>query len=216
MTSVLYGYFRSSAAYRVRIALNLKGIAYEQRAVHLLKDGGQQLSGMFRQVNPQGLVPVWDDGKVRLGQSLAIIEYLDETYDGVRLLPEDPVLRARVRQLSLAVACDIHPVNNLRILKYLSNELHVSDGDKAEWIRHWVANGLQALEMLLLADAERGRFCVGDSPTMADCCLVPQLFNARRFGVRLDAYPMLAAVDAACQELDAFRTAHPQLQPDAE
>lgn len=218
MKPILYGYFRSSAAYRVRIALKLKGIAYEQRAVHLLRDGGEQLKDDFKQLNPQGLVPVWDDGKVRLAQSLAIIEYVDETSDGLRLLPADPVLRAKVRQFALAIACDVHPIANLRVLKYLSQELHVSDDAKNQWIRHWIASGLQALEAgLASASGERaGKFCFGDHPTMAECCLVPQLFNARRFDVSLEDYPILASIDAACQSIDAFQQAHPQVQPDAE
>jgi maleylpyruvate isomerase len=216
VTSVLYGYFRSSAAYRVRIALNLKGIDYEQRPVHLLRDGGEQLKDDFRRLNPQGLVPVWDDGKVRLAQSLAIMEYLDETHDGLPLLPNDPVLRARIRQFSLAIACDVHPIANLRVLKYLSQELNVSDDAKNRWIRHWVATGLQALETMLASSERPGTFCFGDQPTMADCCLVPQLFNARRFGVAVDEFPILARVDAACHAMEAFRLAHPQVQPDAE
>lgn len=216
MSHVLYGYFRSSAAYRVRIALHLKDIEHEQRAIHLLRDGGQQLSASFTRLNPQGLVPVWDEGSVQLGQSLAIIEYLDEIHGGVHLLPADPLLRARVRQFSLAIACDIHPVNNLRVLRYLSEKLGVPENEKLEWIRHWVSAGLQALEALLMAAPAHGRFCFGDTPTMADCCLVPQLYNARRFGVSLDGYPLLAAVDMACQELDPFRRAHPMLQPDVE
>lgn len=216
MTPVLHSYFRSSAAYRVRIALGLKGIAHEQRAVHLLRDGGQQRSDAFRKLNPQGLVPVWDDGNGPLGQSLAIIEYLDETYGGVRLLPGDPFLRARIRQFSLAVACDIHPVNNLRVLQYLTQRLGVADSDKTAWVRDWITDGLQALEALLAAEPVRGSFCFGGMPTLADCCLVPQLFNARRFGIALDAFPLLAAVDENCRELDAFRHAHPMRQPDAE
>jgi len=216
MTTVLYSYFRSSAAYRVRIALGLKGIAHEQRAVHLLRDGGQQRSEAFRKINSQGLVPVWEDGNGPLGQSLAIMEYLDEAYDGVPLLPGDPIMRARIRQFSLAVACDIHPVNNLRVLQYLTERLGVADSEKTTWIRHWVTDGLTALEALLMAEPTRGRFCFGEVPTMADCCLVPQLFTARRFGVSLDAYPLLSAVDANCQGLDAFRQAHPMQQPDAE
>lgn len=216
MTPVLYGYFRSSAAYRVRIALNLKGIAYEQRPVHLLRDGGQQLKDDFKRLNPQGLVPVWDDGKVKLAQSLAIIEYLDETSDGICLLPDDPALRASVRQFALAIACDVHPVANLRVLKYLSQELGVSDDAKNRWIRHWITSGLQALEAGLASRERQGQFCFGDHPTMADCCLVPQLFNARRFGVPLDNYPILTSVDASCQAIDAFQRAHPQVQPDAE
>lgn len=213
---VLYGYFRSSAAYRVRIALNLKGIAYEQRPVHLLRDGGQQLKDDFKRLNPQGLVPVWDDGKVRLAQSLAIIEYLDETGGGMRLLPYDPVLRAKVRQFALAIACDVHPIANLRVLKYLTQELGTPDEAKNKWIRHWIASGLQALEQELASRERQGSFCFGEQPSLADCCLAPQLFNARRFGMVLDDYPILASVDAACQTLDAFQKAHPQMQPDAE
>ena len=216
MTPVLYGYFRSSAAYRVRIALNLKGIAYKHQPVHLLRDGGEQLKDDFRRLNPQGLVPVWDDGKVRLAQSLAIIEYLDETHGGVRLLPDDPALRAKVRQFALAIACDVHPIANLRVLKYLSQELGVPDDAKTRWIRHWITAGLQALESMLASVERPGNFCFGDQPTLADCCLVPQLFNARRFGVALDEFPILARVDSACQPVEAFRLAHPQLQPDAE
>lgn len=216
MTVVLYSYFRSSAAYRVRIALGLKNIEYTQQAVHLLRDGGQQRSEAFRRINPQRLVPVWVDGNGALGQSLAIMEYLDEIYDGPSLLPGDPFMRARIRQFSLAVACDIHPLSNLRVLKYLTEQLGVADLNKIAWIRHWITDGLAALESLLMAEPARGPFCFGNAPTMADCCLVPQLFNARRFGVSLDAYPLLAGVDASCQGLDAFRQAHPMQQPDAE
>jgi len=216
MTPILYGYFRSSAAYRVRIALNLKGIAYEQRPVHLLRDGGEHLKEDFRRLNPQGLVPVWADGKVTLSQSLAIIEYLDETDDGFPLLPGDPAARAGIRQFALAIACDVHPIANLRVLKYLTQELGVTDDAKTGWIRHWITSGLQALEAGLAASERLGRFCFGDQPTMADCCLVPQLFNARRFGVDMDAFPLLAASDRECTEMDAFRQAHPGMQPDAE
>lgn len=216
MRPLLHSYFRSSAAYRVRIALGLKGIAYDQCPVHLLRDGGQQRSDQFRQINPQGLVPVWDDGNGPLAQSLAIMEYVDDTHGGIRLLPGDPYMRARIRQFSLAVACDIHPVNNLRVLKYLTERLGITEAEKTAWIRHWVTDGLAALEAMLAAEPSRGRFCFGDGPTMAECCLVPQLFNARRFGIALDAYPLLAAVDAQCQELDAFQNAHPMQQPDAE
>jgi maleylpyruvate isomerase len=213
---VLYGYFRSSAAYRVRIALNLKGIPYEQRPVHLLRDGGEQLKDSFKRLNPQGLVPVWDDGNVTLAQSLAIIEYIDETCGGMRLLPYDPVLRAKVRQFALAIACDVHPIANLRVLKYLTQEVGASEEAKTKWIRYWIASGLQALEQELASRKRLDSFCFGNQPTLADCCLVPQLFNARRFGVALEDYPILASVDAACQGIDAFKRAHPHVQPDAD
>jgi maleylpyruvate isomerase len=212
----LYTYFRSSAAYRVRIALNLKGLPYEAVPVHLLKDGGQQLSPEYRAVNPSALVPSLQDGDATLSQSLAIIEYLEETQPQVALLPRDPLGRARVRALALMVACDIHPITNLRVLKYLTGTLGVPEDAKTEWYRHWVREGLAAIEAHLARDAQTGRFCHGDSPTMADCCLVPQVFNARRFEVDLGPYPTIASIDAACAELPAFADAHPGRQGDAE
>ncbi|MEG1117622.1 MAG: maleylacetoacetate isomerase, partial [Janthinobacterium sp.] len=170
----LYTYFRSSAAYRVRIALNLKGIDYDSIPVHLLQDGGQQLLPAYRAVNPSALVPALDDDGAILTQSLAMLEYLDETRPGVPLLPADPLERARVRALALAIACDAHPLTNLRVLKYLKNTLGLSDEAKQEWYRHWMAEGLAAVEALLAQGdpAGTGLFCHGDSPTMADCCLV--------------------------------------------
>ncbi|OZI44402.1 maleylacetoacetate isomerase [Bordetella genomosp. 5] len=212
----LYGYFRSSAAYRVRIALNLKGLSYEYVPVHLLKDGGQQLSDTYRALNPAALVPTLVDDGAALGQSLAIIEYLDETRPEVPLLPADALGRARVRGLAQAVACDTHPLNNLRVLKYLKHTLQVSDDAKNEWYRHWVDVGLGALEAMLAQSDDTGRFCHGDTPTVADLCLVPQVYNARRFGCDLSAFPTIERIDAACGELQAFVDAQPQNQPDAE
>lgn len=212
----LYTYFRSSAAYRVRIALNLKGIAAELAPVHLLKDGGEQFGASYDALNPQHLVPVLEDDGLVLAQSLAIIEYLDETHPQPPLLPPDPRGRARVRALAQAIACDIHPIDNLRVLKYLSGTLGVTPEQKNAWYRHWVALGLEALERQVANAPETGLFCHGDTPTIADCCLVPQLYNARRFECDLERYPTLLAIEARCEELAAFRDARPEAQADAE
>jgi maleylpyruvate isomerase len=213
---VLHNYFRSSSAYRVRIALHLKELPFEYASVHLNRNGGEQFQAAFSERNPQQLVPVLSDGDTDISQSLAIIEYLDEAYPDVSLLPATPRERARVRQLALAMACDIHPLNNLRVLKYLTGPLGADEAAKAAWIQHWHVTGLTALERDLARDARRGRFCVGDTPTLADCCLVPQLFAASRFGLDLTPFPTLRAIDAACQELPAFQLAHPARQPDSE
>ncbi|HWA78640.1 MAG TPA: maleylacetoacetate isomerase [Polyangiaceae bacterium] len=211
----LHNYFRSSASYRVRIALNLKGLPYEYVAVHLTRDGGEQFASAFRALNPQSLVPVLEDTDGPLTQSLAIIEYLEELHPEPALLPKTAFERARVRALALTVACEIHPLNNLRVLNYLKSELGVSEAAKLAWYRHWLGAGLSALEAELKASARTGRFCNGDSPSLADCCLVPQLFNARRFDCDLSPYRALLAVEAACNELAAFRNAAPERQPDA-
>ncbi len=209
----LYTYFRSSAAYRVRIALNLKGLEYEAVAVHLLKEGGQQKKPEYLALNPQGLVPALDvDGHV-LGQSLAIMEYLDETRPQPPLLPADPLGRARVRAIAQAIACDIHPINNLRVLQYLSGQLGLDQAAKDEWYRHWVQSGLQAVEAML---SDKGQFCHGDRPGLADCCLVPQVFNARRFQCDLSVLPKIMAISERCEALPAFAQAAPANQPDFE
>ena len=215
--STLYTYYRSSAAYRVRIALNLKGMPYTAVPVHLVKDGGQHRSAAYRARNPQALVPAFEleDGTV-LTQSLAIMEYLDEVQPEPALLPADAIGRARVRALAQAIACDLHPVNNLRVLQYLSQQLGISAEQKDAWYRHWVATGLQGLEALLADHPSTGRFCHGDTPTLADCCLVPQLYNARRFQCPLDAYPTIRRIAAACETLPAFQQAVPEVQPDAD
>jgi maleylpyruvate isomerase len=213
---VLHNYFRSSSAYRVRIALHLKGLPFEYASVHLNRNGGEQFLPAFSDRNPHHLVPVLSDGDIDISQSLAIIEYLDETYRDVPLLPATPRERARVRQLSLAMACDIHPLNNLRVLKYLTGPLGLDEAAKTAWINHWHLAGLTALELDLAGNPHRGRFCVGDTPTMADCCLVPQLFAASRFGMDLTPFPTLRAIDAACQKISAFEQAHPARQPDSE
>jgi maleylacetoacetate isomerase len=212
----LHTYYRSSASYRVRIALNLKGIDAGQEYVHLTKNGGGQFAPAFDAVNPQHLVPVLEDDGMILPQSLAIIDYLEETRPGMPLLPADARGRARVRALSQMIAADIHPVNNLRVLKYLDEVLKVAPQQKTAWYRHWVALGLEAFERQLAGSPATGMFCHGDSPTMADCCLVPQLYNARRFDCDLAAYPTIAAIDRRCGELEAFERARPENQPDAE
>ncbi|OZI22308.1 maleylacetoacetate isomerase [Bordetella genomosp. 7] len=212
----LYSYFRSSAAYRVRIALNIKGIAYEYLGVHLLKDGGQQLSDGYRALNPSALVPTLVDADVTLGQSLAIIEYLDETHPQPPLLPADAAGRARVRAIAQAIACDTHPLNNLRVLKYLKRNLQVSDDAKNEWYRQWVGLGLAAVESMLADSSSTGRYCHGDTPGLADACLVPQVYNARRFDCDLSAFPTVVRIDEACRELPAFDLAQPEKQPDFE
>lgn len=214
----LFSYFRSSASYRVRIALNLKELAYEQSAVHLIKNGGEQLSESYRQINPEALVPALIDGDEQqaLSQSLAIMEYLDEQYPERPLLPPNPYDRAWVRSLALAIACDIHPINNLRVLKYLSGTLGASDEQKNEWYRHWCALGLASLETRLANDARCGLFCFGDQPGFADCVLIPQIFNAQRFNCDMAPYPTLMGINERCLALPAFKDAHPSAQADAE
>jgi len=212
----LFGFFRSSAAYRVRIALNLKGLTYETVPVHLTRGGGEQFSPAYRMMNPQSLVPVLEDSGLALTQSLAIIEYLEETRPSPPLLPATPVARARVRALALAVACDIHPLNNTRVLTYLTGPLGLSGEIRNTWYHHWIALGLQALEARLAGERETGKFCHGNAPGLADCCLVPQLANARRFKCDIAPYPTLLKIEANCQVLEAFRRAAPDQQPDAE
>jgi len=216
----LYTYFRSSAAYRVRIALNLKGLAYEAVPVHLLRNGGEQHQPTYRAVNPLGLVPALADADGSLlTQSLAIVEYLEETCPSPALLPTGAVARARVRAFAQGIACDIHPINNLRILNYLRGPLCQQEEQVSGWIRHWVETGLAALEGMVDRPGHvpaEGRFCFGDSPGMADLCLVPQLFNARRSGCDLSACPTLVAIDAHCRSLPAFADAAPDRQPDAQ
>lgn len=212
----LYTYFRSSAAYRVRIALNLKGLPYEAAPVHLLRNGGEQLAAGYRAINPSALLPALEDEGQVMHQSLAIIEYLEETHPQVALLPADPVGRARVRALALTVACDTHPLTNLRVLKHLTGPLGLSEADKLAWYRHWLGEGMAMLEAHLANDSATGRFCHGDTPTLADCCLVPQVFNAKRFELDMAPYPTIARIHAACAELPAFQAAHPSQQPDAE
>jgi maleylpyruvate isomerase len=210
----LYGYFRSSAAYRLRIALALKGLAVEQVPVHLVKAGGEQHSAAYRARNPQGLVPALelDDGTL-LTQSLAIIEYLDAAYPSPRLVPANAVAAAKVRAVALAIACDIHPLNNLRVLTYLKGPLSQSQEAVDAWMRHWMlTGGLDAVEALLPGDA----FCFGSSPGLADCCLIPQLFNARRFKVDFSHLPKICRVEESCSGLAAFAATHPARQPDAE
>ena len=215
----LYSYFRSSAAYRLRIALHLKGLAFDTVPVHLLKGGGEQLQSAYRAINPAALVPALnidaDNDGTTLTQSLAIMEYLDETHPQPPLLPADALGRARVRALALTVACDIHPLNNLRVLTYLSGELQASGDARNAWARHWMALGFATLEQHLAHDAATGLCCHGDTPTLADCCVVPQVFNARRFELDLAPYPTLVRIAEHCEALLVFIAAHPAQQPDA-
>jgi maleylpyruvate isomerase len=212
----LYSYFRSSASYRVRIALELKGLSYETVPVHLLRDGGQQLKPDYRAVNPDGLVPTCVDGDHALTQSMAIIEYLDETHPQPLLLPGSALDRAYVRSLAQAVACEIHPLNNLRVLRYLKHTLGVAEEAKDAWYRHWVELGFASLDTSLVREGKAGRFCFGDTPTMADLCLVPQVFNALRFQVDVERYPAIARIYENCMAEPAFQRAAPKAQPDAE
>ncbi len=213
----LYSYFRSSASFRVRIALALKGLSYDYLPVHLVKGGGEQLSAEFKARNPAALVPVLEDdaGQV-LTQSLAIIEYLEETRPSPPLLPDNAAGRARVRALALSIACEIHPLNNLRVLGYLTKTLGVSEEQKNAWYRHWVETGLETVEAMLAGDARTGAYCHGDVPTMADVLLVPQIFNAQRFNCRLDHVPTVMRIHQHCLELPAFASSVPAQQPDAE
>ncbi len=210
----LYSYFRSSAAYRVRIALGIKGLDYRIVPIHLLKGGGEQHSADYLRRNPEGLVPALADGGHVLTQSLAIMEYLDEAYAGAPLLPADPLARARTRALALLIACDIHPLNNLRVLRWLAHEMRVDKDVRDAWYRHWIEIGFQALEAQLQSP-DTGLCCHGDTPGMADCCLVPQVYNAQRYDMDLSAYPTVARIAAHCETLPAFQAAHPDVQPDA-
>ena len=212
----LYSYWRSSAAYRVRIALNLKGLEYDIEPVHLVRDGGEQHRPEYRKVNPQELVPVLIDGRRVIRQSNAIIEYLDETYDGeMKLLPTIARDRARVRALALIVACDIHPLNNTRVMRFLENEFCLSEEQRSRWMRRWIEEGFQSFEELIAGHPSTGQFCEGDAPTIADICLVPQVYNARRFLIDMTPFPTIERIVAACLELNAFEAARPENQPDA-
>ncbi|GAA5070507.1 maleylacetoacetate isomerase [Lysobacter panacisoli] len=211
----LYSYWRSSAAYRVRIGLNLKALPYETVPVHLLRDGGEQRTESFRDVNPQGLVPVLQHGERVMRQSVAILEYLDETWPEPPLLPAAARDRQRVRGIAQTIACDIHPLNNLRVLQYFSHSWHVPQPERDAWVQHWIHEGFVALEAMLADHPSTGLFCEGDTPTLADCCLVPQVYNARRFGVDLGAYPTIMRIEKACLALPAFDAARPERQPDA-
>ncbi|KAF1014120.1 MAG: Maleylpyruvate isomerase [Stenotrophomonas maltophilia] len=212
---VLHTYWRSSAAYRVRIGLALKGLAWQPRPVHLVRDGGEHHQPGYRALNPQQLVPtLLHDGQV-LTQSLAILEYLEERFPQVPLLPADAAGRARVRALAQLVACDIHPINNLRVMQYFGNTLQVPAEARAQWTTHWMAEGFAAMEALLAGSADTGTFCHGERPGLADACLLPQLYNARRFDVDLAPYPTLRRIETACLALDAFQQARPESQADA-
>ncbi|MGN4189740.1 maleylacetoacetate isomerase [Burkholderia gladioli] len=212
----LYGYFRSSASFRVRIALHLKGLPFDYQAVHMLRGGGEQLRDDYRALNPDALVPTLVDGAVILQQSLAILEYLDETMPEPPLLPRSPADRAHVRAIALQIACEIHPLDNLRVLRYLKRTLGVAEEPKNAWYRHWIEQGFATLEAKLAADPRTGKLCYGDTPTQADLCLIPQMYNAQRFEIDLAPYPTLARIHAHAMTLDAFRAAAPEAQPDAE
>lgn len=212
----LYSYFRSSAAYRVRIALNLKQLPFDYVPVHLLRYGGQQLQDTYRAMSPDALVPTLIDGDVPLQQSLAIIEYLEETHPTPPLLPKQPVDRAYVRAIALQIACEIHPLNNLRVLKYLKHMLQVPEDAKNDWYRHWIESGFASLEARLANNPRTGKLCFGDTPTMADICIVPQVFNAHRFSIETAHYPTIQRIYEYASTLDAFKAAAPGVQPDAE
>jgi maleylacetoacetate isomerase len=210
----LYSYFRSSASFRVRIALALKGLAYDYVPVHLVKN--EQLNAPYNTLSPTQLVPLLKDGDALISQSIAIIEYLEETHPQPPLLPADALGRARVRALSLDIACEIHPLNNLRVLRYLTRELKVGEDDKNRWYSHWVETGLEAVERQLAGNPATGRFCHGDTPSMADVLLVPQIFNAQRMACRLDTVPTVMRVFDECMKLDAFTHSQPSACPDAD
>ncbi len=211
----LYDYWRSSACYRVRIALNLKGLAYASKPVHLVRNGGEQHSAEHRELNPQESVPVLVDGARVIRQSLAIIEYLEETHTGTPLLPSRSRDRARVRGLALLVACDIHPLNNLRVMQYLESEYGLDRTARDSWMRHWMEEGFRAFETILESDAAGGNYCHGEAPTLADACLIPQVYNAQRFAVDMSSYPNIQRVNEACLALPAFDAARPENQADA-
>ena len=208
-----HGYFRSSSAYRCRIAFNLKGIAPEFVAVNLRKK--EHRTKEYLALNPQGLVPMLDTGEARLTQSLSIIEWLDETHPDPRLLPDDPTERAHVRAFAQIIACEIHPLQNLRVLNFLTETYGRDQDDTDAWCRHWIAQGLDACEAIADAQSHEGDFTFGDKPGLADICLIPQMFSADRFGLSTDAWPRLQAIRAACEAMPEFADAHPARQPDA-
>jgi maleylpyruvate isomerase len=212
----LYSYFRSSASYRVRIALNLKNLPYDYMPIHLVRSGGEQLTPEYRKLNPDALVPTLVDGDAQIQQSLAIIEYLEETHPSPPLLPRAALDRAYVRALALQIACEIHPLNNLRVLKYLKHELKVDEEPKNAWYRHWIESGFGTFEGRIANDSRTGKFCFGDTPTLADLCLVPQVFNAQRFNVDTQRYPTIQRIYEHAMQFEAFANAAPGQQPDAE
>jgi len=212
---VLYDYWRSSACYRVRICLHLKGLEFEQRPVNLVPGADEQHGADYRAMNPQGLVPALVHGGRTLTQSLAICEYLDETYPEPPLLPGDPLHRAQVRAMAAVVACDIHPINNLRVQRYLKERLGASEHAVMEWMNHWMSMGFDALEQQLAASPHRGACCFGDQPGLADLCLVPQVYNAERFGCDMSGFPLITGIAGHCRALPAFTAAAPERQPDA-
>jgi maleylpyruvate isomerase len=212
----LYTFFRSSASYRVRIALNLKNLTYQQAAIHLRRGGGEQLKPEYRAINPQALVPALeDDGRI-FTQSLAIIEYLEEKFPHPPLLPKDPADKALVRSMALVIACEVHPIQNLRVLNYVKATYNQTDEQANQWAQHWIDLGLSALQEMILAQPKRGKFCFGDTPTLADVCLVPQLGNARRYGCDLSKYSIILEIEKNCNAIPAFANAAPEKQPDAE
>ena len=212
----LYTFFRSSASYRVRIALNLKGLTYEQAPIHLRRGGGEQLSAAYKAINPQALVPTLEDNGKVLTQSLAIIEYLEETHPNPPLLPKDPADKALVRSMAMVIACEVHPIQNLRVLNYVKKEYNQTDEQVNRWAQQWIDLGLSALEQMIVAQSKPVKYCFGAAPTLADICLVPQLGNARRYACDLSRYPNILAVEKDCLALHAFANAAPEKQPDAE
>lgn len=212
---ILYGYWRSSAAYRCRIALNLKGVDYQQESVHLVKDGGQQFAEDYTAINPAQLVPTLVDGDLTLNQSMAILDYIDNKYPQPALLPESPAERAQVLALANDIACDIHPLNNLRVLKHLTGEFGASDQQKNQWYHHWLHKGFAPLEAQAKKYGSTGKFLFGDTLTLADLLLIPQIYNARRFQLDMSDYPLLCAIWEHCNTLEAFDKALPENQPDA-
>lgn len=205
----LYDYYRSSACYRVRIALNLKQLDYDLIPIHLLNNGGEQHSPAYRRINPHGLVPALEEGTHIITQSIAIIEYLDQLHPAPRLIPADPVEAARVRSFTLSISSDIHPITNLRVLNQLSSEFHASNEQRKKWYQHWIKIGFTALEIQLATRNKQGEFCFGSSPTLADVTLIPQLYSARRFECDLTLYPTLLAIERHCLSLEAFKRASP-------
>jgi maleylacetoacetate isomerase len=212
----LYSYWRSSAAYRVRIALNLKGLPYELIPVSLINNGGEHRSEEYRALNPQGKVPTLIDGERIIRQSMAIVEYIEEMYEGEhRLMPSTPRERARVRSLAQIVACDIHPINNLGVMQYLEHEFNAPQVERDRWIKHWITEGFKGLEKLLETNPSTGQFCEGDEPSLADICVVPQVYNAYRWSVDMNQFPLIRRIYDDCMKMEAFDRAKPENQPDA-